>query len=184
MAWMAERSRCSACSGSPSRGNARRVAATRVFFRPGSRSSCPARDDLEIRVWSQGNALGHEVSSEDWLCCDPATPRAAELRWSSDSPHGRQPSCRSVPRSSAFTQMFEIFPSVIVSTSMVRICTSDLFGWMVPKGVSYGPVCRPRMMNATEAVGIFHDLQHIGAQPRECRMQGSSSGDKVNEHHS
>jgi hypothetical protein len=34
----------------------------------------PTRDDLEIRVWSRGNALGHEVSSRDRLCCDPATP--------------------------------------------------------------------------------------------------------------
>jgi hypothetical protein len=32
-----------------------------------------------------------------------------------------------------------------------------------------------------EAVGIFHDLHHIGAQLRECCMQGSSSGDKINE---
>jgi hypothetical protein len=32
-----------------------------------------------------------------------------------------------------------------------------------------------------EAVDIFHDLHHIGAQLRECCMQGSSSGDKINE---
>jgi hypothetical protein len=51
----------------------------------------PARDDLEIRVWSQGNAFGHEVSSQDRPCCDPDTPRRAVLEWLSGSTQGRQP---------------------------------------------------------------------------------------------
>ena len=37
---------------------------------------------LRSGVRSQGNALGHEVSSQDRLCCDPATARWAEVGWS------------------------------------------------------------------------------------------------------
>ena len=36
---------------------------------------------LRSGVRSQGNALGHEVSSQR-LCCDPATARWAEVEWS------------------------------------------------------------------------------------------------------
>jgi hypothetical protein len=63
----------------------------------------PARDDLEIRVWSRGNALGHEVlltkslcefgwchgrrasrgKTTGSVCCDPATSRHAETERSS-----------------------------------------------------------------------------------------------------
>jgi hypothetical protein len=43
-----------------------------------STSSLKSGSHLEIRVRSQGNALSHEVSSQ-WLCCDPATARSAEV---------------------------------------------------------------------------------------------------------
>src|SRR5215203_5189333 len=81
----------------------------------------PARDDLEIRVWSEGNAFGHEVSSQDRLAaililldgqCSSGYLVALRdtSRW------------RSVGRSS-FTQTAKIPPSVIVSMSMAWICT-------------------------------------------------------------
>ena len=81
-----------------------------------------------------------------------------------------------------FTQMDEIFPSVIVSTSTVRICTSAPFGWMVPKGVSYGSVCRPRMMNATARLLASSTTCTTSAPNSEnaaCRDR--ALGDKINE---
>lgn len=59
------------------------------------------------------------------------------------------PSWRSRPRSSALTQIFDTLPSVSVRMSIVLMSTSIPVGSTMPSGPAYGPVCRPRMTNAT-----------------------------------
>ena len=80
--------------------------------------------------------------------------------------HGCQPNWRSVPRSSAFTQMAEIFPSVIVSSRWCDLTSDPLAGWF-RTGSRTARCAGHHNEGDGDAVGIINDLQQVGAQTGE-----------------